>query len=214
MKGRLNLLHMDLCGPMRVASINEKKYILVIVDDYSRYTWTLFLRSKDETPEVLKEILTMSQRNLQALVINKVGVDSLGSGRSSYERRGTSSVNKSSSPTNKSNLQDTQPTTNIQPTSEPSTPTYVHAKENNVNQAEEEHLLEDEFTNPFCTLTKDHPLEQVRGNPSKPVQTRRQLATNPKMCMFALTVSTAKPKNIKEVMVDSALIEVMQEELY
>ncbi|GJU35411.1 transposon ty3-G gag-pol polyprotein [Tanacetum coccineum] len=42
-KGRLNLLHMDLCGPMRVASINGKKYILVIVDDYSRYTWTLFL---------------------------------------------------------------------------------------------------------------------------------------------------------------------------
>ncbi|GJW14209.1 retrovirus-related pol polyprotein from transposon TNT 1-94 [Tanacetum coccineum] len=41
-KGRLNLLHMDLCGPMRVASINGKKYILVIVDDYSRYTWTSF----------------------------------------------------------------------------------------------------------------------------------------------------------------------------
>ncbi|GKE11272.1 retrovirus-related pol polyprotein from transposon TNT 1-94 [Tanacetum coccineum] len=68
-KGRLNLLHMDLCGPMRVASINGKKYILVIVDDYSRYTWTLFLRSKDETPEVLKDFLTMIQQNLQALVI-------------------------------------------------------------------------------------------------------------------------------------------------
>ncbi|GJZ18536.1 retrovirus-related pol polyprotein from transposon TNT 1-94 [Tanacetum coccineum] len=65
-KGRLNLLHMDLCGPMRVASINGKKYILVIVDDFSRYTWTLFLRSKDETPEVLKDFLTMIQRNLQA----------------------------------------------------------------------------------------------------------------------------------------------------
>ncbi|GJX75513.1 retrovirus-related pol polyprotein from transposon TNT 1-94 [Tanacetum coccineum] len=69
-KGRLNLLHMDLCGPMRVASINGKKYILVIVDDYSRYTWTLFLRSKDETPEVLKDFLTMIQRNLQAPVIS------------------------------------------------------------------------------------------------------------------------------------------------
>nr|GEY96312.1 hypothetical protein [Tanacetum cinerariifolium] len=56
-KGRLNLLHMDLCGPMRVASINGKKYILVIVDDYSRYTWTLFLHSKDETPEVGTEFL-------------------------------------------------------------------------------------------------------------------------------------------------------------
>ncbi|GJX47746.1 retrovirus-related pol polyprotein from transposon TNT 1-94 [Tanacetum coccineum] len=68
-KGWLNLLHMDLCGPMRVASINRKKYILVIVEDYSRYTWTLFLRSKDETPEVLKDFFTMIQRNLQALVI-------------------------------------------------------------------------------------------------------------------------------------------------
>nr|GEX97476.1 hypothetical protein [Tanacetum cinerariifolium] len=68
-KGRLNLLHMDLCGPMRVASINGKKYILVIIDNYSRYTWTLFLHSKDETPDVLKVFLTTIQRNLQASVI-------------------------------------------------------------------------------------------------------------------------------------------------
>nr|GFC22353.1 hypothetical protein [Tanacetum cinerariifolium] len=44
---------MDLCGPMHVASINGKRYVLVIVDDYSRYPWTYFLRSKDETPETL-----------------------------------------------------------------------------------------------------------------------------------------------------------------
>ncbi|GKB29986.1 retrovirus-related pol polyprotein from transposon TNT 1-94 [Tanacetum coccineum] len=68
-KGRLNLLHMDLCGPMRIESINGKKYILVIVDDYSRYTWTLFLRTKDETPEVLKDFLKMIQRYLQTQVI-------------------------------------------------------------------------------------------------------------------------------------------------
>nr|GEX85277.1 Gag-Pol polyprotein [Tanacetum cinerariifolium] len=60
----------------------------------------------------------------------------------------------------------------------------------------------------------NHPLEQVRGNPSRPVQTRRQLTTDPEMCMFALTVSTAEPKNIKEVMSDSAWIEAMQEELH
>nr|GEX75256.1 integrase, catalytic region, zinc finger, CCHC-type, peptidase aspartic, catalytic [Tanacetum cinerariifolium] len=44
---------MDLCGPMRIASINGKRYILVIVDDYSRYTWVHFLRSKDEAPAVI-----------------------------------------------------------------------------------------------------------------------------------------------------------------
>nr|GEX04244.1 hypothetical protein [Tanacetum cinerariifolium] len=70
LKGRLNLLYVDLCGPMRVASINGKKYILVIIDDYSRYTWTLFLRSKDETPKVLKDFLTIIQRNLQAPIIS------------------------------------------------------------------------------------------------------------------------------------------------
>ncbi|GKD26124.1 retrovirus-related pol polyprotein from transposon TNT 1-94, partial [Tanacetum coccineum] len=48
----LNTLHMDLCGPMRVQTINGKKYILVIVDDYSRFTWVKFLRLKDETPEI------------------------------------------------------------------------------------------------------------------------------------------------------------------
>nr|GFB99148.1 retrovirus-related Pol polyprotein from transposon TNT 1-94 [Tanacetum cinerariifolium] len=59
---------MDLCGPMRVASINEKRYVLVIVDDYSRYTWTHFLRSKDKTPKVLIDFLKLVQRGLQAQV--------------------------------------------------------------------------------------------------------------------------------------------------
>nr|GFB62565.1 retrovirus-related Pol polyprotein from transposon TNT 1-94 [Tanacetum cinerariifolium] len=58
---RLQLLHMDLCGPMRVESINGRKYVLVIVDDYSRYTWTYFLRSKDETPKVLIDFLRLVQ---------------------------------------------------------------------------------------------------------------------------------------------------------
>nr|GEV72684.1 hypothetical protein [Tanacetum cinerariifolium] len=54
---RLHLLHMDLCGPMRIASINGKRYVLVIVDNYSRYTWVHFLRSKDKAPEVIKTFL-------------------------------------------------------------------------------------------------------------------------------------------------------------
>ncbi|GKA73378.1 integrase, catalytic region, zinc finger, CCHC-type containing protein [Tanacetum coccineum] len=46
---KLSLLHMDLCGPMRVASVNGKKYILVIVDDYSRFTWLKCLRTDNGT---------------------------------------------------------------------------------------------------------------------------------------------------------------------
>nr|GFB54634.1 retrovirus-related Pol polyprotein from transposon TNT 1-94 [Tanacetum cinerariifolium] len=58
---KLYLLHMDLCGPMRVESINGKKYILVIVDDYSRFPWVKYLRLKDETPMFIIKFLKMIQ---------------------------------------------------------------------------------------------------------------------------------------------------------
>nr|GEZ80119.1 integrase, catalytic region, zinc finger, CCHC-type, peptidase aspartic, catalytic [Tanacetum cinerariifolium] len=224
-KGRLNLLHMDLCGLMWVASINGKKYILVIVDDYSRYTWTLFLHSKDETAEVLKDFLMMIQRNLQASVITA----------SDYnnpdiipQQQDVSSSADADVPLQQEldrlfgPLYDeffnagSNPSMNIQSTSAPSTLINVYAEENHNDQAEEgEHLQDDEFTNPFCApaqeeaessshnisnsnlptfnqpyvseyrWTKDHPLEQVCGNPSRP-----------------------------EVMADSAWIKVMQEELH
>nr|GFA35697.1 Gag-Pol polyprotein [Tanacetum cinerariifolium] len=137
------------------------------------------------------------------------------------------------------------PSTNIQSTSTPSTHTNVNAEENNNDQAEEgEHIPDDEFTNPICAptqevaessshnignsnvptfnqpqvskyrWTKDHSPEQVHGNRSRPVQTRRQLAGYPEMCMYELTMSTAEPKNIKKAMADSAWIEAMQGELH
>nr|GEX33170.1 integrase, catalytic region, zinc finger, CCHC-type, peptidase aspartic, catalytic [Tanacetum cinerariifolium] len=69
----LHTLHMDLCGPIRVQSINRKKYILVIVDDYSRFTWVKFLRTKDETLEALmflwaKAIATACYTQNQSLI--------------------------------------------------------------------------------------------------------------------------------------------------
>nr|GEY01620.1 uncharacterized mitochondrial protein AtMg00810-like [Tanacetum cinerariifolium] len=62
---KLHLLHMDLCGPMRVESVNGKKYILVIVDDYSRFTWVKCLRSKDEAPDFIIKFLKMIQVRLK-----------------------------------------------------------------------------------------------------------------------------------------------------
>nr|GFA75306.1 putative ribonuclease H-like domain-containing protein [Tanacetum cinerariifolium] len=65
---KLYLLHMDLCRPMRVESVNGKKYILVIVDDYSRFTWVKFLHSKDETPTFIIKFLKMIQVRLNVPV--------------------------------------------------------------------------------------------------------------------------------------------------
>nr|GEU82694.1 hypothetical protein [Tanacetum cinerariifolium] len=65
---KLYPLYMDLCGPMRVESINGKKYILVIVDDYSRFTWVKLLRSKDEAPDFIIKFLKMIQVRLKVPV--------------------------------------------------------------------------------------------------------------------------------------------------
>ncbi|GJX92550.1 retrovirus-related pol polyprotein from transposon TNT 1-94 [Tanacetum coccineum] len=105
----------------------------------------------------------------------------------------------------------------IKEMSETSVDNNTSGLENNDNQVADTQVQQEEFINPFCTpvqeiaessscnidnsnmhtfyqphnseyrWTKDHPLEQVHGNPSKPVQTRRQLATDLEMCMFALT---------------------------
>nr|GFA70448.1 hypothetical protein [Tanacetum cinerariifolium] len=442
-KRQLHLLHMDLCGPMRVASINGKRYVLVIVDDYSRYTWTHFLRSKDETPEVLIDFLRLVQRGLQAqvrvngiverrnrtlveaartmlstakvplffwaeaiatacftqnrsLVIPRhektpyhiindrkpsikffhifgsvcyiirdgenldemkekgdecifVGYstqsrayrvfnkrtrvimesiyvnfdelphmasahnssdpaptcqtmasvqissdpapecqtmvlehDSLSPGHMCQENvshgdktgttsneldllfspmfdellNGSSKLVSKSSPVSAADAPNErqQLTTPLNNHTTPAptclTPTIATTviSSENINQAEPHaenyQVAGDEFINIFSTpvqdqgetssrhldssnmhtfyqhypsehrWTKDHPLEQVIGNPSQSIRTRRQLESDAEMCMFALTVSRTEPKNIKEAMADSAWIESMQEELH
>nr|GEX46580.1 copia protein [Tanacetum cinerariifolium] len=155
-KGRLNLLHMDLCGPMRVASTNGKKYILVIIDVYSRFdeikemsemsidnnTLCLVLQRQkasdydnlDPAPKLqnvspLADTTAQSQQELDLL---------FGPLYDEFFNAGNSSVNNSSSPTDNSKQQNTPPTTNIQSSIEPTTPaTHVHAKENNDNQEED-----------------------------------------------------------------------------
>ncbi|GKB02737.1 retrovirus-related pol polyprotein from transposon TNT 1-94 [Tanacetum coccineum] len=240
-KGRLHLLHMDLCGPMRVESINGKKYILVIVDDYSRYTIQDHINEPSSSKLVLNVVPLADKTDISLqeleLLFNLMYKE--------YFNAGNQSLSKSSALSNNLQQQDTQPTLNVQTTLELIIPpTDVNVEDNNTNQAEDAQFEAYIFINPFTLprteateassqnvdtsnmhtfyqrhrseyhWTKDHLLEQVCGNPSKPVQIRRQLATDPKMCMFVLTVSTFEPKNIKETMADHAWIEAMQEELH
>nr|GEZ18180.1 hypothetical protein [Tanacetum cinerariifolium] len=431
-KSRLQLLHMDLCGRMRVASINGKRYALVIVDDYSRYTWTHFLRSKDEKPKVLINFLRLVQRGLQAQVrvvrndkvteflnqtlhayfategilhqtsvartpeqndvverrnrtlveaartmlsaakvplffwaeatatacftqnrslviprhektpyhiindqklsvkffhifgsicyivrdgenldkIKEKGDECIFVGYSTQSRayrvfnkrtRSMALNHDSLSPTIQRQANFPQADRTVTTSNEldllfspmfdellngsskvvskssavsaadapyqrqnHTTPLNIHAtpaptcqvltlaptvtSSENINQAEtyakNDQVADDEFINILSTLvqdqgetsshhvdslnmhtfyqrypsehrwTKDHPLQQVIGNPSQSIRTRRQLESDAEMCMFALTVSQTEPKNIKEAIADSDWIESMQEELH
>ncbi|GJZ39429.1 putative ribonuclease H-like domain-containing protein [Tanacetum coccineum] len=64
----LQLLHMDLFGPTSVRSINHKTYCLVITDDFSRFSWTFFLRTKDETSAILKDFIRQIENQLNQKV--------------------------------------------------------------------------------------------------------------------------------------------------
>nr|GEV83957.1 retrovirus-related Pol polyprotein from transposon TNT 1-94 [Tanacetum cinerariifolium] len=184
LKRRLQLLHMDLCGPMRVESINGKKYVLVIVDDYSRYIWTHFLRSKDETPEFLIDFLRLVQRGLHAqsdvrllngstqVVSKSFAVTTADATNQRQQKHTTPSTSITvAEDTPPLNIQTTPATTCQEPTQAPT----VTATEN-IKQAEtiieNAQVEDDEFINIFCT------------------------------------------PNIKEAMADSAWIESMQEELH
>ncbi|GKC17472.1 retrovirus-related pol polyprotein from transposon TNT 1-94 [Tanacetum coccineum] len=95
----------------------------------------------------------------------------------------------------------------------PLTPVFEEAKSSstyqdtsNMHEFHQKHHSSDKWT-------KNHPIEQVIGDPLKPVMTRNRLQTDAEVCMYALTVSTIEPKNIKEAMLDASWIETMKDEL-
>nr|GFB21113.1 ribonuclease H-like domain-containing protein [Tanacetum cinerariifolium] len=69
----LHTLHMDLFGPTSVSSISHKWYCLVVTDDFSRFTWTFFLKTKDETSDILKKFITEIE-NLKDLKVKIIRV--------------------------------------------------------------------------------------------------------------------------------------------
>nr|GEX28754.1 retrovirus-related Pol polyprotein from transposon TNT 1-94 [Tanacetum cinerariifolium] len=235
-KRQLQLLHMDLCGPMRVESINGKKYVLVIVDDYSRYTWTHFLRSKDETPEVLIDFLRLvcskgiEHQTYVARIPEQNGV---------IERRNHTLVEAARTMLSAAKV----PLLSPGPQSQENVPqavgivttsneldllfslmfdellngsTQVVSKSSAVTTADARNKCQQQHTTPSTTTTvaADTTPLNTQTTPEPTFRTRRQLDTDGEMCMFALTVSRTEQKNIKEDMANSAWIELMQEELY
>ncbi|GJX67947.1 putative ribonuclease H-like domain-containing protein [Tanacetum coccineum] len=73
----LHTLHMDLFGPTSVSSLNHKWYCLVVTDDFSRFTWTFFLKSKDETGSILRNLITEIE-NLKDLKVKIIRCDNGG----------------------------------------------------------------------------------------------------------------------------------------
>nr|GFC45018.1 hypothetical protein [Tanacetum cinerariifolium] len=111
------------------------------------------------------------------------------------------------------------------PTNSSSHETYIPISSQDAGELNPNTMVDGNmFVNPFANSSisavaslssqNDHPLEQVIGELLRPVLTRNQLRSDGDMCMYALTVSTMEPKNVKEAMIDPVWIDSMQEELF
>ncbi|GJV33301.1 putative ribonuclease H-like domain-containing protein [Tanacetum coccineum] len=309
---KLYLLHIDLCGPMRIQSINRRKYILVIVDDYSWFTWVKFLRSKDETLKAYYEEVGISHQTSVARTPQQNGV---------VERRNRTLVEAARTmlifskallflwaeavatacyTQNRSLIQKCHNKTPSRPRSKlmtprtiisglvqniPSLTSYVPPTKNDweilfqymfdeylnplpyapststsqknketpslviplgVEEADHDIEVVHMDNNPYIDFpipessseetstqvvipnnvhlinqppehinkwTKDHPIDNVIGDPSRPVSTRHQLQDEALLCYFDAFLSSVEPKSYKEALTESCWIEAMQEEL-
>ncbi|GJZ98330.1 retrovirus-related pol polyprotein from transposon TNT 1-94 [Tanacetum coccineum] len=113
------------------------------------------------------------------------------------------------------------PSPSILPNNETKSPPIYSTNVKQPHIEEDVAFNSDTFTNPFAPpvtsfaeWTKDYPLVTIIGNPSKPISTRRQLATNALWCYFHAFLVKEEPKNYKEAMAKSSWIEAMQEEIH
>ncbi|GKA13889.1 retrovirus-related pol polyprotein from transposon TNT 1-94 [Tanacetum coccineum] len=296
-----------------VESINGKKYILVIVDDYSRFIWVKFLRTKDETPEVtikfLKEAQILRSYTEDVGITHQTSVARTPQQNGVVERRNHTVVeaartmlifsksplflwaeavatgpepqpltsghissrlvpNQAASTSAKPPLKNDldllfqlmfdeyfKPSPSVvsttisvvtllpQNTSRASSSTIIDQDAPSPKPNNEDNDAEfdsDTFTNPFAPLVtssvessssrivdtsnmhtfqqpqtyirrwiKDHPLVTIIDNPSKPVFTRRQLATDAMWCYFHAFLTKVKPNNYKEAIKESSWIKTI-----
>ncbi|GKE16794.1 retrovirus-related pol polyprotein from transposon TNT 1-94 [Tanacetum coccineum] len=218
----------------RVSSINGKKYILVIVDDYSRYTWVYFLHSKDETPKIIKKFIVQAQLNFKAKVC-KIHTDNgtefkNATLKAHYIKLGIMQQFSTARTPQQNGVVERRNRTLIEAARTmlifsrlpeflwaefvPYNPPSREEIESSTTALEPSNVQNFNQVQPSTHIwTKDHPLDQVIGDPSKPVMTRQRLHTDSKVCMYALIVITIEPKNIKEAMADHSWIESIQDEL-
>nr|GEZ22252.1 hypothetical protein [Tanacetum cinerariifolium] len=272
---RLHILHMDLCGPMRITSINGKRYVLVIVDDYSRYTWVHFLISKDEAPEVIITFLKRITVLLQSHVIiirtdngiefknqvlkeyfDSVGISHQMSSVRTPQQNGAmatacftqnrSIIHCRFNKTPYELINGRKPDISFlhvfdalcYPNNDREDNGKLGAKGDigffigyyadscayRIYNRRTKKIMEtmnvsfDELSAMAFEQRSSKPrLQRMTSGqirePSRPVLTRNQLRSDGDMCMYALTLSTMEPKNVKDAMTDPVWIESMQEEL-
>ncbi|GJV64799.1 hypothetical protein Tco_1475627 [Tanacetum coccineum] len=235
---KLYLLHMDLYGPMRIQSISGRKYILVIVDDYSRTPGkTSFFQLPYVFPPIKEDWEILFQLMFDEYFSPLPCVD-----HPLPKVAASEPIVSTGTPSSTIIDQDAPSTSTSQTNQE--TPSLVISlgveeadhdievvyMDNNpyVDFPVPEHSSEESSTQVVILnnvhsinqppehinkWTKDHPIDNVIGDPSRPVSTRYQLQDEALLCYFNAFLSFVEPKSYKEALTESSLIEAIEEEL-
>ncbi|GJV33865.1 retrovirus-related pol polyprotein from transposon TNT 1-94 [Tanacetum coccineum] len=175
----LHSLHMDLCGPLRVQSINGKKNILPMFDEYF------------ET--------SMIDRLVPPALTAQAPVNPTGPSVSIpiYQEAPSGSHSPSSSDHQSSSVQ--------QGVIAEHWLEVIARTESNQTTKPHEHLRK---------WTASHLIDNIIGNPSRPVSTQKQLATDALWCFYNLVLSKVEPKNFKSVVTKDCWFQAMQDEIH
>ncbi|GJV83955.1 retrovirus-related pol polyprotein from transposon TNT 1-94 [Tanacetum coccineum] len=217
---KLYLLHMDLCGQMRVASVNGKKYIFVIVDDYSRFTWVKCSRSKYEAPNFIIKFLKMIQD-----ILFQPLFDELLNPPSSVDHPAPEVIAPIAE------------VVALEPAASTGSPSSTTVDQN-APSPNVEHMNNDPFfgilipeiffeassssdviptivytaapySEHVTKWTKDHPLDNIIGELERPVSTRLQLHEQALFCYYDAFLSSVEPKTYKDALTQSYKVMVI-----
>ncbi|GJZ31269.1 retrovirus-related pol polyprotein from transposon TNT 1-94 [Tanacetum coccineum] len=201
---------MDLCGPMRVASINVKKYILVIVDDYSRFIRVKCLRSKYEALDFIIKFLKMIQVRLKAPV-RRIRTDNgtefvNQTFREYYEKVGISHetfvARSLVDPPALEVIALIAEVVALEPAGSTGSPSSTTVDQDAPSPSNSQTTLEtqspispnDVEEDNHDLDTKDHPLDNIIGELEKPVSTRLQIHEQALFCYYDAFLSSVEPK--------------------
>ncbi|GJX35954.1 retrovirus-related pol polyprotein from transposon TNT 1-94 [Tanacetum coccineum] len=221
---KLYLLHMDLCGPMRVASVNGKKYILIIVDDYSRFTWfvnqtlreyyekvgisheTSIARSPRQNGVVERRNCTLIKAAHTMLIYSKaplflwaeaVATDILFQPLFDELLNPSSSVDRPAPKVIALIAEVVAP----EPAASTGSPSSTTVDQ---DAPSPKHVTK---------WTKDHHLDNIIGELKRPISIRLQLHEQALFCYYDSFLTSVEPKNYKDALTQACWIEAMQEEL-
>nr|GEU40561.1 retrovirus-related Pol polyprotein from transposon TNT 1-94 [Tanacetum cinerariifolium] len=178
---KLYLLHMDLCGPMRIKSIMGRitywLLLMIIEGSLGNICTDNGIEFVNQTLKTYYEDVGISHQTIVACTSQQNNV---------VERQNWTLVEAAHTISEESSSRDVI-VSDLHPTNQP----FKH----------------------LSKWIKNHPLDNVIGNPSRPVSTRHQLQTNAMWCYFDAFLTSAKPKNYKEVLKEFCWIKAMHEEI-